>query len=219
MTDPAKARSLYRSLLRELPPRPILVKPRQPIHSQLRKHFIYQPQKWTGPERAVGLAVAEQYKAYFQAQRHYVSLIEQYNPGMGMSTEERVRLSARRVGMDLPKDYNNTTEGGNGGNGKEQICKQVPLSISVPVPVPEIQTQIQIPEKYDPLEHWTDRIQRLRTIDVRRLEKAAKKEIEHRRRIRENGGWVLKGTGWRRPTGWKTVWRTLEGWNRGEREN
>lgn len=112
MTDPAKARSLYRSLLRELPPRPILLKPRQPIHSQLRKHFVYKPQKWTAPERAVGLAVAEQYKAYFQAQRHYVSLIEQYNPGMGMSQEERVRLSARRVGMDLPRDY-----------GKEHICK------------------------------------------------------------------------------------------------
>jgi ATP synthase assembly factor FMC1 len=32
-------------------------------------------------------------------------LIERYNPGMGMSEEERVRLSARRVGMDLPEEF------------------------------------------------------------------------------------------------------------------
>jgi hypothetical protein len=32
----------------------------------------------------------------------YVTLVERYNPGMGMSDEERVRLTARRVGMNLP---------------------------------------------------------------------------------------------------------------------
>lgn len=32
----------------------------------------------------------------------YATLIERYNPGIGMSGEERVRLTARRVGMDLP---------------------------------------------------------------------------------------------------------------------
>ena len=39
---------------------------------------------------------------YIQAQRMYATLIERYNPGMGMDEEERVRLTARRVGMDLP---------------------------------------------------------------------------------------------------------------------
>ncbi|KAJ4306003.1 hypothetical protein N0V88_000794 [Collariella sp. IMI 366227] len=52
-------------------------------------------------------AQAEQYLAYLRAQRTYVTLIERYNPGMGMDEEERVRLSARRVGMDLPKEYEN----------------------------------------------------------------------------------------------------------------
>lgn len=34
----------------------------------------------------------------------YTTLVERYNPGMDMSDEERVRLSARRVGMNLPVD-------------------------------------------------------------------------------------------------------------------
>lgn len=32
-------------------------------------------------------------------------LLERYNPGMGMNEEERVRLTARRVGMDLPEGW------------------------------------------------------------------------------------------------------------------
>jgi ATP synthase assembly factor FMC1 len=42
---------------------------------------------------------------YLKAQRTYVTLVERYNPGADMSDEERVRLSARRVGMNLPVDY------------------------------------------------------------------------------------------------------------------
>lgn len=33
----------------------------------------------------------------------YATLLERYNPGMSMDEEEKVRLSARRVGMDLPE--------------------------------------------------------------------------------------------------------------------
>lgn len=47
----------------------------------------------------------EQLIQYIQAQRMYTTLIERYNPGMGMSEEERVRLTARRVGMDLPPEF------------------------------------------------------------------------------------------------------------------
>ena len=42
---------------------------------------------------------------YIQAQRMYNTLVERYNPGMGMNEEERVRLTARRVGMDLPIEF------------------------------------------------------------------------------------------------------------------
>lgn len=48
---------------------------------------------------------AEEFVRYAQSQRQYLSLLERYNPGMNMSEEERVRLSARRVGMNLPVEH------------------------------------------------------------------------------------------------------------------
>lgn len=97
-----KLRSLYRSFLRELPPRPILSNTRSHLHQRLREHFHPETAPSTS-ENAV--AQAEQYLAYVRAQRTYVTLIERYNPGMGMDEEKRVRLTARRVGMDLPVEY------------------------------------------------------------------------------------------------------------------
>jgi hypothetical protein len=108
-TNPTKIRSLYRALLRELPPRPILGTPRSPLHKSLHDSFS-QPQQQhhqtvasSRPELTV--AQAEQFVQYLKAQRTYVTLVERYNPGMGMDEEERVRLTARRVGMDLPVEY------------------------------------------------------------------------------------------------------------------
>lgn len=34
----------------------------------------------------------------------YATLLERYNPGMGIDQEERVRLTARRVGMEIPEE-------------------------------------------------------------------------------------------------------------------
>lgn len=106
----AKLRSLYRAILRELPPRPILARPRSPLHTRLRSSFAS-----SGPSSSSGATseisslskiptpeVAEQLVAYLRAQRTYATLLERYNPGMDMDDTERVRLTARRVGMDLP---------------------------------------------------------------------------------------------------------------------
>lgn len=41
----------------------------------------------------------------------YATLLERYNPGMNMDEEERVKLTARRVGMDLPVEYNVARDG------------------------------------------------------------------------------------------------------------
>lgn len=90
-------RTLYRALLRELPPRPVLESPRTPLHNRIRTTFANP-----GSETA---AQGEQFVAYLRAQRTYGVLLERYNPGMGMDEEERVRLSARRVGLDLPEAY------------------------------------------------------------------------------------------------------------------
>jgi len=109
-TSPAQLRSLYRSLLRELPPRPILSSPRAPLHQRLHNQFRQQTQP---PPSQRTVSQAEQYAAYLKHQRQYVALVERYNPGMGMDEEERVRLTARRVGMDLPKEFSDRIDKGN----------------------------------------------------------------------------------------------------------
>ncbi|KAK9419376.1 putative Ras guanyl-nucleotide exchange factor RasGEF [Seiridium unicorne] len=101
MSNHARVRSIYRSLLRELPPRPS--QPRSPLHHRLRESFA------SDSSNEHTLAQADQLVQYLKAQRQYVTLVERYNPGMNMDEEERVRLTARRVGMDLPVEYQ--TEG------------------------------------------------------------------------------------------------------------
>jgi len=54
---------------------------------------------------------------YLHAQRIYTTLVERYNPGMNMDEEERTRLTARRVGMELPVEW--TGHGSDGANGNE----------------------------------------------------------------------------------------------------
>ena len=101
------ARSLYRRILRELPARsPSLLANPSPVQQHIRREFTSdQPAK---------LQEGEQYAQYLQAQRVYTALVERYNPGMNMNEEERVRLTARRVGMDLPVEWMQ------GGGGKEE---------------------------------------------------------------------------------------------------
>ncbi|KAI0400019.1 hypothetical protein F4802DRAFT_513596 [Xylaria palmicola] len=100
MSQPVRLRSLYRSFLRELPPRPLSsTESRSPLHQKLRQSFS------NDAPQDVAVRQAEQLLHYVKAQRQYVTLLERYNPGMNMDEEERIRLSARRVGMDLPKEY------------------------------------------------------------------------------------------------------------------
>ncbi|KAF2488462.1 putative ras guanyl-nucleotide exchange factor RasGEF [Lophium mytilinum] len=98
-------RSLYRRILRELPSqhaaRQKLSNP-STLQQTIRSRFAASAEPPALPAR---IQEAEQFVQYAQAQRMYSTLIERYNPGMGMDEEERVRLSARRVGMDLPKEF------------------------------------------------------------------------------------------------------------------
>ncbi|KAK9459526.1 uncharacterized protein V1516DRAFT_692869 [Lipomyces oligophaga] len=41
---------------------------------------------------------------YLRSQRTYKALLERYNPTATMADDERVRLTARRVGLEVPKD-------------------------------------------------------------------------------------------------------------------
>ncbi|RYP31542.1 hypothetical protein DL767_005720 [Monosporascus sp. MG133] len=100
MSNPAKLRSLYRALLRELPPKPKSTPhTRSPLQQRLRQSFTDDASHPLAP------AQADQLVQYLRAQRKYTTLLERYNPGMNMDDEERVRLTARRVGMELPIEF------------------------------------------------------------------------------------------------------------------
>jgi ATP synthase assembly factor FMC1 len=97
MASQIKLRSIYRSFLRELPSRPLSERSRSPLQARIRNTIA--------SKSATPLEHAEQFLQYVKAQRMYATLLERYNPGMNMDEEERVRLTARRVGMDLPEEF------------------------------------------------------------------------------------------------------------------
>ncbi|KAF2274093.1 uncharacterized protein EI97DRAFT_435456 [Westerdykella ornata] len=75
--------------------------------NQTQKHSQNQNQRQRQSSHAAlaQAQLAEQFVKYVAAQRQYVTLVERYNPGLGMSEEDRVRLTARRVGMDMPEEW------------------------------------------------------------------------------------------------------------------
>ncbi|PWY82892.1 hypothetical protein BO70DRAFT_31538 [Aspergillus heteromorphus CBS 117.55] len=120
------AKTTYRALLRELPRRS-LSSP-TPLQNRVRELYGKHSQTpsttntstSTPPpkkqaeeaEEAEGarerrIAEARQFAMYARAQRTYAELVERYNPGMTLEEEERIRLTARRVGWDLPVEVKN----------------------------------------------------------------------------------------------------------------
>lgn len=102
MSLQTQARSTYRAILRELPRR-TLSNP-TPLHSRIRELYRNQITSANADEEVLQsrLQEADQLAQYARAQRSYVELVERYNPGMTLDEEERIRLTARRVGLDLP---------------------------------------------------------------------------------------------------------------------
>ncbi|PTU23281.1 hypothetical protein P175DRAFT_0499818 [Aspergillus ochraceoroseus IBT 24754] len=104
----AHAKSTYRALLRELPRRSLSAPTTTPLHHRIREAYRATAEKKPGGEiDAEELLLrrvqeAEQFAVYARAQRTYAMLVERYNPGSAMDEEERIRLTARRVGLDLP---------------------------------------------------------------------------------------------------------------------
>lgn len=92
-------RSLYRSFLRELPHRPLSTP--SPVQQRIRSSISSA----SSGDATEQLEQGEQYLQYIKAQRMYATLLERYNPGMSIDEEDKVRLTARRVGMDLPEQW------------------------------------------------------------------------------------------------------------------
>ena len=103
-------RSLYRRLLRELPSRqPSLLANPSPLQHRIRSRFLPTAASLSPTENRDphlhNILATDQMIQYVKAQRLYTTLLERYNPGMNMNEEERTRLTARRVGMDLPEEF------------------------------------------------------------------------------------------------------------------
>jgi hypothetical protein len=94
-------RSTYRAILRELPHR-TLSNP-TPLQQRIREAFrTGTSEQAADPHFEQRVREAEQMAQYARAQRTYAALVERYNPGMTMTEKEKIRLTARRVGFDLP---------------------------------------------------------------------------------------------------------------------
>ena len=122
MSMTSQARSAYRALLREHPRRNLRATSTTPLHNRLRELFRRgEPSTTTtttatttttsaesadsstsAEVRTQRVQEAEQIAQYARAQRMYAHLLDLYNPGMSMDEEERIRLTARRVGWELP---------------------------------------------------------------------------------------------------------------------
>ncbi|RDW70606.1 LYR motif-containing protein [Aspergillus mulundensis] len=116
-------KSTYRAILRELPRRS-LSSP-TPLHNRIREAYRTPSQTTTEDASASEselrrLQQAEQFAQYARAQRLYAALVDRYNPGSLMDEEERVRLTARRVGLDLPELHGEQKKGGKGDGEKSE---------------------------------------------------------------------------------------------------
>lgn len=116
-------RPLYRIVLRTLrplPPSPFArpepaaagnrrnsLVPNSALHRHMRSLFSKpthsaSPTARSSPSDVPGIAELEQFTTYIAAQKEYIRLLERYNPGINLVQEDRVRMTARRVGMEMP---------------------------------------------------------------------------------------------------------------------
>ncbi|PYH44321.1 putative Ras guanyl-nucleotide exchange factor RasGEF [Aspergillus saccharolyticus JOP 1030-1] len=102
-------KTTYRAILRELPRRTL--NKSTPLHASVRALYKNPASESSASSSNDSeseiilhsrLQEAEQFAQYARAQRQYAALIERYNPGSWLDEEERIRLTARRVGLDLP---------------------------------------------------------------------------------------------------------------------
>ncbi|RPB02518.1 hypothetical protein L873DRAFT_1787532 [Choiromyces venosus 120613-1] len=90
-------KTLYRTLLRELPP---ISQKRTQLHARLRASISEVGKKGKEGEDKHSLG---QLATYLRAQRTYATLLERYNPSLGPQEGDRIRMSARMVGLDMPE--------------------------------------------------------------------------------------------------------------------
>ncbi|EIW72322.1 hypothetical protein M231_03826 [Tremella mesenterica] len=91
---------LYRSLLREL--RLASKQPRRIRNPVVQQHLreLIQEQRPDMVEKMLS-----ETRDFLRASRIHAELLKRYNPLHDMTEEEKIRATARRVGLNTPKEY------------------------------------------------------------------------------------------------------------------
>ena len=92
--------------------------PRNKIfHNYLRTVFTAKP---SNIERQI--AEGNDVLLFLRSQRTYKTLLERYNPSVGIEQDEKVRRTARRVGLELPENLKARIE----ESEEEKPYKEIP---------------------------------------------------------------------------------------------
>ncbi|SPC64046.1 related to FMC1 - mitochondrial matrix protein, required for assembly of F1F0 ATP synthase [Ustilago sp. UG-2017b] len=78
------------------------------------------PQKSSAEFRQQNL---ENLHVFLQSKALHAELLQRYNPTTGMTEEERIRLTARRVGLDVPITHDASAESANNYRKSAQIAQ------------------------------------------------------------------------------------------------
>ncbi|CAO1621516.1 unnamed protein product [Parajaminaea phylloscopi] len=149
------ARSLYRSLLKELrsnpnnaqasAPRRVTLGPTfraQPLVSLVRDSFRAAPAAQTSPhasQRGSSQTLQEMrdLETYLRSNRVHKELLARYNPLHDQTERERVRATARRVGLDVPIEYK--PENADAAQGYEEQASAIRKKyVTGPLPPPNL---------------------------------------------------------------------------------
>ncbi|OCF33391.1 hypothetical protein I317_07000 [Kwoniella heveanensis CBS 569] len=101
---------LYRSLLREV--RLASKKPRatrNPVVVQQIRTLVDSSLSGNGNNTSAEKILIET-RDFMRATRIHAELLQRYNPIHGMSEEERIKATARRVGLDTPVEFKGDKE-------------------------------------------------------------------------------------------------------------
>ncbi|TDL29332.1 hypothetical protein BD410DRAFT_779718 [Rickenella mellea] len=92
----------YRSLLRELSKSSISRRQSRSKIATSEVRSMFEEHRHSSEGQRKLLRSVENAVTFLRSQRIHKDLLERYNPTHDMSTEERVKATARRVGLDMP---------------------------------------------------------------------------------------------------------------------
>ncbi|KAI0663095.1 hypothetical protein C8Q70DRAFT_1050787 [Cubamyces menziesii] len=97
----AQHRAAYRALVREVNRASIYPRATRPNTVAAYVRAIFEERR-DGDDNERFFHDMRNAATFMRSQRMHKTLLERYNPLLGLSTEERVKKTAHRVGLDMP---------------------------------------------------------------------------------------------------------------------